>query len=183
LAGEQIEFGSGSAAIGTRSGALLDRLAREVRSCPGVIRIDGHTDPVGRGRFNRGLSEARAAAVRDALVARGVPAERLRTRGFAERLAARPEVDLRPLTEELTALSEQLTALDDSMRPNLAAVEKRLTAIEHALFPVQTRLDELEGAVRAFSLTPVLERLGTLASRLENQPNPEVVVSEGQVGH
>src|SRR5438067_9594902 len=75
-------------------------------------------------------------------------------RGFEERLAARPEVDLRPLTEELTAL-----------------------------FPVQTRLDELEGAVRAFSLTPVLERLGTLASRLENQPNPEVVVSEGQVGH
>src|SRR5204862_408716 len=54
-------------------------------------------------------------------------------RGFEERLAARPEVDLRPLTEELTALSEQLTAFDDSMRPNLAAVEKRLTAIEHAL--------------------------------------------------
>src|SRR5205807_1749822 len=183
LAGEQIEFGSGSAAIGTRSGALLDRLAREVRGCPGVMRIDGHTDTVGRGRFNRGLSEARAAAVRDALVARGAPAERLRTRGFAARRPARPEVDLRPLTEELTALSEQLTALDDSMRPNLAAVEKRLTAIEHALFPVQTRLDELEGAVRAFSLTPVLERLGTLASRLENQPNPEVVVSEGQVGH
>ena len=93
LAGEQIEFGSGSAAIGTRSGALLDRLAREVRSCPGVIRIDGHTDPVGRGRFNRGLSEARAAAVRDALVARGVPAERLRTRGFGAR---------RPIADNLT---------------------------------------------------------------------------------
>src|SRR5205823_2620691 len=89
LAGEQIEFGSGSAAIGTRSGALLDRLAREVRGCPGVMRIDGHTDTVGRGRFNRGLSEARAAAVRDALVARGVPAERLRTRGFAPRRASR----------------------------------------------------------------------------------------------
>ena len=93
LAGEQIEFGSGSAAIGTRSGALLDRLAREVRGCPGVIRIDGHTDPVGRSRFNRGLSEARAAAVRDALVARGVPAERLRTRGFAAR---------RPIADNLT---------------------------------------------------------------------------------
>ena len=85
LAGEQIEFASGSAAIDTRSGPLLDRLAREVRSCPGIVRIDGHTDPVGRGRFNRRLSEARAAAVRDALIARGVPAERLRTRGFAAR--------------------------------------------------------------------------------------------------
>src|SRR5947207_13451241 len=103
-------------------------------------------------------------------------------RGFEERLAARPEVDLRPLTEELTALSEQLTALDDSMRPNLAAVEKRLTAIEHALFPVQTRLDELEGAVRAFSMTPVPERLGTLASSLENPPDAEVVVCVGYLG-
>lgn len=93
LAGEQIEFGPGSATIGTRSGALLDRLASQVRSCPGIIRIDGHTDPVGRGRFNRRLSEARAAAVRDALIARGVPAERLRTRGFAAR---------RPIADNLT---------------------------------------------------------------------------------
>src|SRR5690348_7375599 len=81
--------------------------------------------------------------------------------GFEERLAARP------------------------------AMEKRLPAIEHALFPVQTRLDELESAVRAFhvpppqtlDLTPVLEALGTLASRLENQANPELVVPEGQLGH
>ena len=85
LAAEQIEFGTGSATIGTQSGALLDRLASQVRNCPGIVRIDGHTDPVGRGRFNRRLSEARAAAVRDALIARGVPAERLRTRGFAAR--------------------------------------------------------------------------------------------------
>jgi outer membrane protein OmpA-like peptidoglycan-associated protein len=64
-----------------------------VRSCPGIIRIDGHTDPVGRGRFNRRLSEARAAAVRDALIVRGVPAERLRTRGFGAR---------RPIADNLT---------------------------------------------------------------------------------
>jgi outer membrane protein OmpA-like peptidoglycan-associated protein len=93
IAAEQIEFGTGSATIGTQSGALLDRLASQVRSCPGIVRIDGHTDPVGRGRFNRRLSEARAAAVRDALIARGVPAERLRTRGFAAR---------RPIADNLT---------------------------------------------------------------------------------
>jgi outer membrane protein OmpA-like peptidoglycan-associated protein len=85
LAGEQIEFASGSAAIDTRSGALLDRLAKEARSCPGTLRIEGHTDPVGRSAFNRSLSQARAAAVRDALIARGVPAERLRAQGFAAR--------------------------------------------------------------------------------------------------
>ena len=85
LAGEQIVFASGSAAIDARSGALLDRLAREARSCPGTLRIEGHTDPVGRSAFNRRLSQARAAAVREALIARGVPAGRLRARGFAAR--------------------------------------------------------------------------------------------------
>src|SRR5947207_4801962 len=86
-------------------------------------------------------------------------------RGFEERLAARPEVDLRPLTEELTALSEQLTALDDSMRPNLAAVEKRLTAIEHAPFPVQTRPDEPEGAARTLRTPPAPAPPGARAAR------------------
>jgi outer membrane protein OmpA-like peptidoglycan-associated protein len=85
LAGEQIEFASGSAAIDARSGSLLDRLAQEARTCPGTLRIEGHTDPVGRSAFNRSLSQARAAAVRDALIARGVPAERLRAQGFAAR--------------------------------------------------------------------------------------------------
>ena len=85
LAGGQIEFASGSAAIEARSGPLLDRLAQEARGCPGTLRIEGHTDPVGRSAFNRRLSQARAAAVRDALIARGLPAERLRARGFAAR--------------------------------------------------------------------------------------------------
>lgn len=92
LAGEQIEFASGSAVIAARSGPLLDRLAREVRSCPGTIRIEGHTDITGRTAFNRALSEARAAAVRDALIARGIPGERLSARGFG---ASRPVADNR----------------------------------------------------------------------------------------
>jgi outer membrane protein OmpA-like peptidoglycan-associated protein len=85
LASEQIEFASASAAIDARSGPLLDRLAGEARACPGSIRIEGHTDLIGRGVFNRNLSEARATAVRDALIARGVPAERLRAQGFGAR--------------------------------------------------------------------------------------------------
>jgi outer membrane protein OmpA-like peptidoglycan-associated protein len=87
LAGEQIQFASGRAAIDPRSSGLLDRLAREVRGCPGTIRIEGYTDTVGRGRINRALSAKRAAAVREALIARGVPAGRLRARGFGARRA------------------------------------------------------------------------------------------------
>jgi len=90
LGGEQIEFAIGSAAIATSSAALLDRLAHAMSGCSGTIRIEGYTDIIGRTAFNRSVSEARAAAVRDALIARGIPAERLRARGFG---AMRPVAD------------------------------------------------------------------------------------------
>src|SRR5207248_4000830 len=64
LANEQIEFAAGSAKIDPKSGALLDRLAHQIKTCPGRIRIEGYTNTVGRGRVNQHLSEARAAAVR-----------------------------------------------------------------------------------------------------------------------
>ena len=85
LAGEQIEFASSSATIDGRSAPLLERLAQAARRCPATIRIEGHTDLIGRGEFNRALSEARAAAVRDALIARAVAAERLHAQGFGAR--------------------------------------------------------------------------------------------------
>jgi outer membrane protein OmpA-like peptidoglycan-associated protein len=87
---EQIEFAAGSAAIDARSSPILDRLAREARSCAGIIRIEGHTDIIGRTAFNRSLSEARAEAVRAALIARGVPAARLLAQGLG---ASRPVAD------------------------------------------------------------------------------------------
>jgi outer membrane protein OmpA-like peptidoglycan-associated protein len=48
------------------------------------VRIEGHTDSVGSDDLNQRLSERRADAVRDALMARGTPSERIRTRGFGE---------------------------------------------------------------------------------------------------
>ena len=87
LSAEQIQFASGSAAIEGRSGALLDKLAHAARACPGAVRVEGYTDTVGRGRINRALSERRAASVREALIARGVPAERLKAHGYGARRA------------------------------------------------------------------------------------------------
>ena len=87
LAGEQIVFATGSAKIDAKSGALLDQLAREVRACPGTIRIEGYTDTVGRGRVNQRLSQERAAAVREALIARGISAKRLTAKGYGARRA------------------------------------------------------------------------------------------------
>lgn len=46
--------------------------------------IDGHTDSVGSSQSNKLLSERRANAVRDWLVANGIDQERLTARGFGE---------------------------------------------------------------------------------------------------
>jgi len=46
------------------------------------ILIEGFTDSTGPAELNRRLSEQRAQAVRDALVARGVAAQRIQARGY-----------------------------------------------------------------------------------------------------
>lgn len=83
----RIEFGSSSAVIGNSSAGLLDSVAEAVRACPGNLRIEGHTDSTGLPDTNSALSQARAEAVRNALIARGVPPTRLVATGFG---ATRP---------------------------------------------------------------------------------------------
>jgi outer membrane protein OmpA-like peptidoglycan-associated protein len=81
---ETIRFNGSSAAIAPSYNGFLDRLAQLAASCPAyVLTIDGHTDRRGREAVNQSLSEARAGAVRAALVARGVAAARLTTHGYA----------------------------------------------------------------------------------------------------
>lgn len=63
----------------------LDRLAAFMRDYPERnVRIEGHTDARGTEEYNRDLSQRRAQAVEDALLARGIPAERLETAGLGE---------------------------------------------------------------------------------------------------
>jgi outer membrane protein OmpA-like peptidoglycan-associated protein len=94
LAGSNIEFETGSASIRPDSATLLDRLAVAVSACPGAATIEGHTDSVGLPANNQALSEARAAAVRDALQTRGVAADKLSAKGFG---------DTRPIAENTSS--------------------------------------------------------------------------------
>ena len=48
------------------------------------LSIEGHTDNTGTPAHNRALSTARAASVRDALVALGIDASRLSSKGFGQ---------------------------------------------------------------------------------------------------
>lgn len=90
LAGDRIElsetvyFDTGRAEIQARSVPLLDGIAKVILAHPEVagIRVEGHTDARGGAALNRALSDRRARAVVQALVARGVPADRLEHAGL-----------------------------------------------------------------------------------------------------
>lgn len=77
-----IEFDIGQATLKASATAVITQLARAAKSCPGTLRVEGHTDNVGNEGTNLALSRARAEAVREALVQAGVPAARLVAQGF-----------------------------------------------------------------------------------------------------
>jgi outer membrane protein OmpA-like peptidoglycan-associated protein len=77
-----IEFATSSAHIEPSSASVLNSLAQEAKKCPGVIQVQGHTDSVGAAHANLLLSQARAQAVRQALLARGLEPQRLQAQGF-----------------------------------------------------------------------------------------------------
>ncbi len=79
-----IYFDSGSAVLLPESEPMLQQVAEAVKASPaGVLTIEGHTDNIGSADYNQKLSEARAGAVRDALVNRyGIAATRLTSRGY-----------------------------------------------------------------------------------------------------
>ena len=84
FAGTTIRFRTSSADIDTSSQSLLAQLAGIARDCPGTLVIEGHTDSRGAAANNQTLSEARAGAVRTALIELGVDGARLQTIGFGE---------------------------------------------------------------------------------------------------
>ena len=83
---DSVPFKVGSAELEASSQPLLAAVARALQTRPEILRvqIEGHTDSVGAPERNRVLSEARAQAVLDALVAQGVSGRRLQSRGFGD---------------------------------------------------------------------------------------------------
>jgi len=86
LRSRTIRFEEGSARIDAASRELVDEVASALRPCLGsIIAITGHTDASGPEPGNLALSRERAEAVEAALVARGIPADGLRTSGLGSR--------------------------------------------------------------------------------------------------
>jgi OmpA-OmpF porin, OOP family len=81
---EQVQFDTGKATIKPASDGLLDNVAKVLKDNPDILKIEvqGHTDNVGGAAMNKLLSNNRAASVKKALVARGVEAKRLDSKGY-----------------------------------------------------------------------------------------------------
>src|SRR5262245_56656875 len=80
-----VVFEPGKALLQPGATTAIDRLAQLLAVYPErSVRIEGHTDSAGDDAANQALSERRAGAVRDALLARGVEATRVEAIGYGE---------------------------------------------------------------------------------------------------
>ncbi len=83
IALEGVTFATGSATLTPESESTLETAYNTLYQNPEVaVEIQGHTDNVGKRATNMKLSQARADAVKAWLVAKGITAERITTKGF-----------------------------------------------------------------------------------------------------
>jgi outer membrane protein OmpA-like peptidoglycan-associated protein len=80
---EGVNFATGKAELTPESETILDGVAESLVANDSIrVQVGGHTDNTGSAAVNRRLSAARANAVRDYLISKGVAADRLTAVGF-----------------------------------------------------------------------------------------------------
>jgi outer membrane protein OmpA-like peptidoglycan-associated protein len=80
-----INFAVNSSKILPVSFKLLDQAVAALKEYPSLrLSIAGHTDNLGKPEKNQTLSQARAEAVRDYLVQKGIDAARIDATGFGD---------------------------------------------------------------------------------------------------
>lgn len=100
IALQPVSFKQSSAEIRQRSVATLDRITDFAHDCQDMtIAITGHTDASGDESWNRRLSQARAQAVADHIVQRGIDPRRLIVTGLGSSV---------PVADNSTAYGREL---------------------------------------------------------------------------
>jgi OOP family OmpA-OmpF porin len=81
---DAINFETGKDTILSKSDKILDSIAQILKANPDIprVRVEGHTDNVGSAAYNKDLSQRRAQSVVNALVKRGIAAEKLLPVGY-----------------------------------------------------------------------------------------------------
>lgn len=78
-----ITFDTNKASIKKESDAQLNHIAEVLKAFPKVnIKIGGYTDNTGKANANKKLSNSRAIAVKKAIIAKGVKADRMDAEGY-----------------------------------------------------------------------------------------------------
>ena len=80
---QQVHFATSKARILPDSFELLRQVAQAMKDAPHVrMRVEGHTDNVGKLDANMSLSQARADSVRDYLLKQGVDQNQILAEGY-----------------------------------------------------------------------------------------------------
>jgi OmpA-OmpF porin, OOP family len=80
---DRLNFATGSASILPESEVQLNNIAAVLKAYPDVnVKVGGYTDNTGNAAANRTLSQQRANAVRQALIGKGIAANRLVAEGY-----------------------------------------------------------------------------------------------------
>jgi len=83
--GDRIFFDTDSSSIRADAQATLSKQAQWLAKYPNyAITVEGHADERGTREYNLALGARRAAATRDFLAARGVPARRIKTISYGK---------------------------------------------------------------------------------------------------
>ncbi|MBV4489855.1 OmpA family protein [Pseudomonas oryzicola] len=79
----KVLFGSDLDSLNSQSQAIVERIGKALLGV-GIqgVRVDGHADASGKAAYNQQLSERRAQSVAKALVAVGMPAQNIHSRGL-----------------------------------------------------------------------------------------------------
>ena len=89
-AGDRVFFAYDRSDISSEAQQILQRQSEWLKRYPNVsVTIEGHTDERGTREYNLALGERRAQAVKNVLVALGVPAARVSTISYGKE---RPEI-------------------------------------------------------------------------------------------
>ena len=93
-AGDRVFFAYDQADISPEGQQILERQAQWLKRYPRVtVTIEGHTDERGTREYNLALGERRAEAVKNVLVALGIPASRMTTISYGKERPAVPHSD------------------------------------------------------------------------------------------